>query len=69
MANKRPTSLNMDPEVRDKATAIFNELGLSLSQAVDLYLRAVIRENGIPFDMTISRPKRRLRYEDDDLDS
>ncbi|PWG66701.1 type II toxin-antitoxin system RelB/DinJ family antitoxin [Bifidobacterium callitrichidarum] len=67
MAAKIPTSINIDRDLRDQATEIFNELGISFSQAVTIFCRATVRENGLPFDMTIRRPKRhRDEYEDDD---
>lgn len=46
------TNLNIrtDKAVKDQAEAIFNELGLSLTTAVNIFLRTAIRENGIPFE-------------------
>ena len=64
---KVPTSINIDSDLRNEATEIFNELGFSFSQAVTIFCRAVVRENGIPFDMTIRRSRRhRDEYAGDD---
>ena len=52
------TNLNIrtDKAVKEQAEAIFNELGLSLTTAVNMFLRATIRENGIPFELKLDVP-------------
>lgn len=53
---KVSTSISIDSEVREKAIPILNELGLDLSTAVGIFLRQTIRENSIPFDITLNVP-------------
>lgn len=43
------TSLTLDKKTREEAQKLFDEMGLSFSAAVDIFLKAVIREKGIPF--------------------
>ncbi len=52
------TNLNirMDKEVKDQAEQIFNELGLNMTTAVNMFLRTTIRENGIPFALKLDVP-------------
>lgn len=52
------TNLNIrtDKEVKLAAEKIFAELGLTMSTAVNLFLRQTIRENGIPFSLTLNVP-------------
>ena len=47
------TNLNIrtDKEIKDQAEKIFNELGLNMTTAVNIFLRTVIREHGIPFKL------------------
>ena len=47
------TNLNIrtEKEIKDQAEKIFNELGLNMTTAVNMFLRTVIRENGIPFEL------------------
>jgi len=47
------TNLNirMDKEIKDPAEEIFNELGLNMTTAINVFLRASIRVHGIPFDL------------------
>ena len=35
--------------------AILDELGLSMSTAMNMFLRAVIREGGMPFEMKVNK--------------
>ena len=52
------TNLNIrtDKAIKDQAEAIFNELGLHMTKAVNMFLRTAIRENGIPFDLRLDVP-------------
>lgn len=47
------TTMRIDPQLKDEANKVFDELGLSLSGAVTIFLKAVVREQGIPFSMNI----------------
>ena len=55
MAN---TSMNirMDAEVKKQAEALFSEIGMNMTTAINNFLKHSIRENGIPFEIKISRP-------------
>ena len=52
------TNLNIrtDKAVKDQADAIFSELGLTMTTAVNLFLRAAVREHGIPFSLKLDEP-------------
>ena len=52
------TNLNIrtDKEIKDQAKKIFNELGLNMTTAVNIFLRTVIREHGIPFKLKLEVP-------------
>ena len=39
------------PEIKEKADSIFSSIGLTTSQAISLFLTAVITRNGIPFEL------------------
>lgn len=53
---KVSTSISIDSEVREKVMPILSELGLDLSTAVGMFLRQTIRDNGIPFNVTLNVP-------------
>lgn len=52
------TNLNIriDKTTKDKAEEIFNELGLNMTTAVNIFLRTAIREQGIPFELKLNLP-------------
>ncbi|MBU5668593.1 type II toxin-antitoxin system RelB/DinJ family antitoxin [Peptoniphilus sp. MSJ-1] len=52
------TNLNIrtDKEIKETAEKIYSELGLNMSTAVNMFLRASIRENGIPFELKLDIP-------------
>ncbi len=52
------TNLNIriDKSVKDQAEVIFKELGLNMTTAINIFLRKVIQENGIPFDVKLDVP-------------
>ena len=44
----------VNPELKANTQAIFENLGLSTSDAIVLFLKQVEMKNGIPFDLTVS---------------
>ena len=52
------TNLNVrtNHEIKSQAEAIFSELGLTMTAAINIFLRASIREHGMPFPLTIDTP-------------
>ena len=51
------TTMRIDPELKDRANKVLGELGLSLSGAVTIFLKAVVRDQGLPIDMSIRSDK------------
>lgn len=65
MPSKVPaTTVRIDPEVKREAGAILDQLGLSMSAALNLFLKAVIREGGIPFEMKVDTGRADHRMEE-----
>ncbi len=52
------TNMNIrtDVEVKAAAEQLFNELGLNLTTAVNIFLRQAIRTGGIPFEIKVDTP-------------
>lgn len=55
MANTPTTTMRLDPELKDEAMEIFESLGLNMTSAVTIFLKAVVREQGLPFDMKMNQ--------------
>ena len=62
------TNLNirMDKEIKDPAEEIFNELGLNMTTAINVFLRASIRVHGIPFDLKLDVPQKTTAAESEE---
>lgn len=43
----------VDPEVKKQAELILNQLGIPMSNAIGMFLRQIVMQNGIPFDMKL----------------
>ena len=52
------TNLNIrtDKDIKDVAEKIFNELGMNMTTAINIFLRQAIRSNGIPFKVSLNTP-------------
>lgn len=53
-------NIQIDSETKREATKILNELGLSMSTAINLFLRQVIKRDGLPFEVVNSKPSKEL---------
>ena len=47
----------IDPQVKKEAEAILKELGLSVSNAYELFYRQVIANRGLPFELKVPNEK------------
>ncbi len=52
------TNLNIrtDKEIKEAAEKIYSSLGLNMTTAINMFLRASIRESGIPFGLKLDIP-------------
>lgn len=51
-------NVRTDKDIKDRAELIFNDLGLNMTTAINMFLRTAIRENGIPFTLRLDTPNR-----------
>lgn len=49
-------SIRMDAETKAKADALFNELGMNISTAFNIFVRQSLREGRIPFEISLNKP-------------
>ena len=45
------TSIRIDSNTKQAATELLNELGLDLSSAVNIFLKQVVLQGGLPFQV------------------
>lgn len=58
MANQTNLNIRTDIEVKRNAERIFEQLGLNMSTAVNIFLRQAIRQGGLPFEVKIDIPNK-----------
>ena len=49
-------NIRTEKEIKESAEIVLSQLGLTMSAAVNIFLRQVIRENGIPFELKLKEP-------------
>jgi DNA-damage-inducible protein J len=45
-------NIRIEDDLKEQAEAIFNELGMNMTTAFNIFVRQTIREGGIPFAVT-----------------
>lgn len=58
MATTTNFSVRMDTEVKNQCEAMYRELGLNLTTAINVFLRQSLRVGGFPFDVRIDQPNK-----------
>ena len=56
MSQVPATTIRIDPQLKNEACDIYKELGISLSAAISAFLKATVREKGLPFEMKLCEP-------------
>ena len=49
-------SIRMDADLKAQADVLFNELGMNLTTAFNIFVRQALREGRIPFDISLNQP-------------
>lgn len=61
MENKTSAiNIQVDSDVKKDATLVLTELGLSMSSAINIFLKQVVKHNGIPFEVTNVVPSKKI---------
>jgi DNA-damage-inducible protein J len=47
----------IEPELKEQAESVLSQLGIPMSNAIGLFLRQVVLQRGIPFDMKLPQHK------------
>ena len=55
-----PINVMVDSKTKEEATAILKDLGLSMSAAINLFLKQVIKRDGLPFEVRNRKPSKEL---------
>ncbi|MCM1365309.1 MAG: type II toxin-antitoxin system RelB/DinJ family antitoxin [Faecalibacterium sp.] len=55
MARTSNVFARVEPNVKEEAEKVLAQLGIPMSNAVGMFLRQVVLQNGIPFDVKLPR--------------
>ena len=55
MANTTNFSVRMDSDIKRQCEALYNELGMNLTTAINVFLRQSLRVGGFPFDVKLDQ--------------
>ncbi len=50
----------VDSDTKNEASRILNDLGLSMSSAINIFLKQVIKVDGLPFEVKNHKPSKEL---------
>ena len=56
MANTTNFTVRMDSNIKKQCEAMYGELGLNLTTAINVFLRQSLRVGGFPFDIRLNTP-------------
>ena len=55
MARTATVYARVEPEVKEQAEQVLDRLGIPMSNAVGMFLRQIVLQKGIPFEMKLPR--------------
>ena len=56
-------TFNLDKDLKDEASKVFNSLGMDLSTGIRIYLSQVVRDKELPFTPSLNSPNQQARKE------
>lgn len=63
MARTANVFARVEPEVKEQAEQVLDRLGIPMSNAVGMFLRQVVLQRGIPFEMKLPEYEEPLVYD------
>jgi len=54
-------SIRLDSEVKEQAQQVFNNLGMDMTTAINIFLRQAIQYQGLPFDVRLDENRKLLQ--------
>lgn len=58
MSSTTNFSVRMDSDIKKQCEALYGELGVNLTTAINVFLRQSLRVGGFPFDVRIEQPNK-----------
>ena len=58
MATTTTFNVRMDSDIKKQSEALYSELGINLTTAINVFLRQSLRVGGFPFDVRVNEPNK-----------
>ncbi|WP_172931488.1 type II toxin-antitoxin system RelB/DinJ family antitoxin [Streptococcus sp. 10824] len=58
--SKTSMSIRLDSDVKEQAQQVFNNLGMDMTTAINIFLRQAIQYQGLPFDVRLDENRKLL---------
>jgi addiction module RelB/DinJ family antitoxin len=62
MAKTAVITTRIEPEIKEEAEIILEQLGMSMSQAISMYIRQLVMQRGLPFSVQIHDNPSSLKF-------
>ena len=53
---QKTLNVRVDEKLKEQAESLFEDFGMNTTTAINIFLKAVVRERRIPFDIVASEP-------------
>ena len=53
-----PINIMVEKKLKEQTTEILEDLGLSMSMAITIYLKQIVRNNGLPFELKSDKKRK-----------
>ena len=57
MARTSNIFIRIEPDIKEQAESVLEKLGIPMSNAVAIFLRQIVMQNGLPFEVKIPNKK------------
>lgn len=57
-------NLRVNPTVKQQAESVLKQLGIPMATAIDMYLRQISMQGGIPFSVTVPKAPARINADE-----
>ena len=55
-------NVNVDSNLKKQANAILNDLGLNMSTAINMFLKQIVKRDGLPFEVVNPKPSKEMLH-------
>ena len=69
MANTVNLNIRIDADLKSQAERLYSELGLTISSAINIFMKNSVRHGGIPFEMRLEEPNEVTRKAIEDVEA